>query len=215
LKPTRQEWLWAVVDPSSRLTAMQVTVALALSVYMKHNEPSCWPAIETLATGLRRAESTVRDAIRGLERAGFLTVRANIGRGNTNQYVAALPGPEKHRSGRTKAPEEVQKTPAHRPRSRRSLQTVRGDLMVAPPAVMVAPPAEQAERSAGRPVRLEERRELLRTVDHSLLVGDAEVAADGCCDDCGRVGTRWRHQTLRLCRRCVSARRAVSAGEAS
>jgi hypothetical protein len=194
---------------------MQVTVGLALGVYMKFDEPSCWPAIETLAAAVRRAESTVRDAIRGLERAGFLRVRRNIGRGNTNHYVASLPRRKNQQSGKAKAAEEIQKTSGHRPRSRRSLRTIGGDLMVAPPAVMVSPRVEQAQLPAGKPMRMEERREVLRTVDHGLLVGDAERADDGRCDDCRGPGMRWRHQTLRLCARCVHARRTVFEGDAS
>lgn len=86
-------WRSAVTDEGSSASALERHVALTLSMFMSEAGDSAFPAMETLAARCGRSASTVRGALRELERNGWLEVELNRGRGNTNRYRATIPDP--------------------------------------------------------------------------------------------------------------------------
>lgn len=92
-------WRTAITDRDSSASALERHVALTLSMFMSEAGDSAFPAMETLASRCGRSVSTVRGALRELERKGWLEVEFNRGRGHTNRYRATVPGePENHLS---------------------------------------------------------------------------------------------------------------------
>jgi DNA-binding Lrp family transcriptional regulator len=72
---------------TSKLSANQKLVALVLKSHMNNDDGRCFPSIKTLETECSLSEKTVRNAIRELETAGFITkVIAGNGRGKSTQY---------------------------------------------------------------------------------------------------------------------------------
>jgi hypothetical protein len=83
-------WRSAIVK--SDLPSTQRHVALTLSLHMNEIGESCYPSLKTLANETDFHKETVKDAVDGLEGAGFLVVdRRGPGRGKTNIYSAAIP----------------------------------------------------------------------------------------------------------------------------
>jgi DNA-binding transcriptional MocR family regulator len=73
----------------------------------------CWPSEPTLAEHMAASERTVRDAIRELEQAGFLTVDRRPGFPNT--YWLRLPAREVELPPRQELPGSTAATPATTP----------------------------------------------------------------------------------------------------
>lgn len=84
-------WRSAARCDESGLSATQHHVALTVSLFMSEHGDSAFPSVATLAGISGLAESTVRQALRDLERHGWLSIELNRGRGHTNRYIAEIP----------------------------------------------------------------------------------------------------------------------------
>lgn len=84
-------WRSAARCDESGLTSTQHHAALTVSLFMSEHGDSAFPSVATLAAISGLAESTVRTALRELERKGWLTIELNRGRGHTNRYIADIP----------------------------------------------------------------------------------------------------------------------------
>lgn len=87
-------WRTAVTGDGSDATALERHVALTLALFMSEAGDSAFPSVATLAGRCARSESTVRGALRELERKGWLDTAANRGRGHTNVYRTSIPDDE-------------------------------------------------------------------------------------------------------------------------
>lgn len=75
-------WVWknGPIDPAERY------VLLKLADNANH-DGLCWPSLSEISDETRLSESTVRRAIRSLEKGGWLTVNRGLGRSKNSQYV--------------------------------------------------------------------------------------------------------------------------------
>ena len=107
------EWRWTIASSESGLTPTQRLVGLTLALHMKANRPTCWPSIPLLAEETGLAESTVKAATAGLERAGFVNRKRGVGAGNATHYTAAFANVRLTAvSGQGKRPTDAQKRPS-------------------------------------------------------------------------------------------------------
>lgn len=86
-------WRSALLD--THLSASARHVALTLSLHMSERGDNAFPSVETLARECARGKSTIVDALRALEDAGWLEVERAPGRpggrGKVNTYRAIFP----------------------------------------------------------------------------------------------------------------------------
>jgi hypothetical protein len=87
-------WRGALVGDDSSASALERHVGLTLSLHMSERGDSAFPSVETLAGECGRSVSTVRGALRELERKGWLATQTRVGRGHTNVYEAVIPDQE-------------------------------------------------------------------------------------------------------------------------
>jgi DNA-binding transcriptional MocR family regulator len=110
-RPARVQWRSAALNGDSTLSSRARLAAAVLAEYAGTGR--CWPSEPTLAEHMAASERTVRDAIRELERAGFLTVDRRSGFPNT--YWLRLPTHEVQELPRQELPGSTAATPAATP----------------------------------------------------------------------------------------------------
>jgi hypothetical protein len=86
-----QVFAWRKAVVVSDLTSTQKLVALVLSLHMNTNGGSCFPSQETIAAEASLKERAVRDALKALDRAGFIRREGGRYRGDVTRYTASLP----------------------------------------------------------------------------------------------------------------------------
>lgn len=85
-------WRRALNSPWSDADKIERHVGLSLGLYMSEAGDSAYPSAETLSEDAAWAESTVREALLGLEAKGWIVcVRRGGGRGNSTEWASAIP----------------------------------------------------------------------------------------------------------------------------
>lgn len=83
---------WRKAIAASELPPTQRLVAFVLSLHMRADGDSCYPSMATIGLEAGLGERAARNAVRGLEGAGFLElVYGRGGQGKANEWRARLP----------------------------------------------------------------------------------------------------------------------------
>ncbi len=194
------EWQLAIRDPEGTLTASERHCALTLATFMGWRKPWCYPSVVTIAASMSRAESTVRVALKEIERKGYVARKRGGGRGKSTRYEARLPIFESRSRRRERSP--ISRKPPNQPRKasgnrRQTLRTLARHRRRAVPAEKKLSPPPEALLIEGSEAPWVQQPEAL-----AFLVGDAKMAPKGGCSDCGKEGLRWSYGQLMLCAGC-------------